>query len=198
MIEFLLNGRKVEYRGDEKLSLLDFLRNEAGITSAKDGCSGQGACGACLVELNGKPTLACVTLMKKVAGGKVVTLEGLPDELRRTLGNAFVEKGAVQCGFCTPGFLMRTKILLQDNPRPSRPANTGGAEIEPVPLHRLRQDRRGHRTRRQGAGRRKRRRWPTPTRASAAARKNTRPGKRRPAAGPLSPTCASRAWFTAP
>jgi selenium-dependent xanthine dehydrogenase len=120
MIRFLLNNQKVEYSGDEKLSLLDYLRNEAGITSAKDGCSGQGACGACLVELNGKPALACVTLMKKVAGGKVITLEGLPDGLRRILGNAFVEKGAVQCGFCTPGFLMRTKILLQENPRPDR------------------------------------------------------------------------------
>jgi aldehyde oxidoreductase len=120
MIEFLLNGLKVEYGGDEKLSLLGYLREEAGIFSAKDGCSGQGACGACLVELNGRPALACVTLMKKVAGGKVITLEGLPVELRRTLGNAFVEKGAVQCGFCSPGFLMRAKILLQDNPRPRR------------------------------------------------------------------------------
>jgi aldehyde oxidoreductase len=120
MSKFLLNGRKVEYTGDEKLSLLYYLREEAGIFSVKDGCSGQGACGACLVELNGKPALACVTLMKKVAGGKVITLEGLPEGLRRTLGNAFVEKGAVQCGFCSPGFLMRTKILLQDNPRPNR------------------------------------------------------------------------------
>ncbi len=102
------------------LSLLDFLRAEAGITSVKDGCSGQGACGACLVELNGRPALSCVTPMKKVAGGRVVTLEGLPDDLRRTLGRAFAEKGAVQCGFCTPGFLMRTKILLQENPRPDR------------------------------------------------------------------------------
>jgi aldehyde oxidoreductase len=120
MSKFILNDRKVEYSGDEKLSLLHYLREEAGIFSAKDGCSGQGACGACLVELNGKPALACVTLMKKVAGGTVITLEGLPDDLRRTLGNAFVEKGAVQCGFCSPGFLMRTKILLQDNPRPDR------------------------------------------------------------------------------
>jgi aldehyde oxidoreductase len=120
MSKFLLNGRKVEYTGDEKLSLLYYLREEVGIFSVKDGCSGQGACGACLVELNGKPALACVTLMKKVAGGKVITLEGLPEGLRRTLGNAFVEKGAVQCGFCSPGFLMRTKILLQDNPRPNR------------------------------------------------------------------------------
>ena len=120
MIEFVLNGQAAEYAGDEKRSLLDFLRGEAGITSAKDGCSGQGACGACLVELNGRPALACVTRMKKVAHGRVVTLEGLPDGLRRTLGQAFAEKGAVQCGFCTPGFLMRTKVLLQEKPRPSR------------------------------------------------------------------------------
>lgn len=120
MIRFELNGRPVEYSGDETRSLLDFLREEQGIISVKDGCSGQGACGACLVELNGRPTLSCVTRMRKVAGAKVVTLEGLPDGLRRTLGQAFVAKGAVQCGFCTPGFLMRTKILLQENPRPSR------------------------------------------------------------------------------
>ncbi|MCX6553986.1 MAG: selenium-dependent xanthine dehydrogenase [Candidatus Aminicenantes bacterium] len=120
MIEFELNGCKVSYPGDEKLSLLDYLRNEAGLFAAKDGCSGQGACGACLVELNGKPALACVTRMKKVAGGKVVTLEGLPDRLREILAQAFVEKGAIQCGFCTPGFLMRTKIFLQEHPNPDR------------------------------------------------------------------------------
>lgn len=120
MILFELNGSAVRYEGDEERSLLDFLRRDMGITSVKDGCSGQGACGACLVELNGKPALSCVTPMKKVAGGRVVTLEGLPENLRRLLGEAFVGKGAVQCGFCTPGFLMRTKILLQENPRPSR------------------------------------------------------------------------------
>jgi aldehyde oxidoreductase len=121
MIRFQLNGAPVDYSGDETLSLLDYLRGEAGLVAAKDGCSGQGACGACLVELNGRPALSCVTRMRKVAGGRVVTLEGLPEPLRRVLGDAFVEKGAVQCGFCSPGFLMRTKILLQENPRPSRP-----------------------------------------------------------------------------
>ncbi len=120
MILFELNGQRVEYSGDEGRPLLDFLREERGLVSPKDGCSGQGACGACLVELNGRPALACVTQMKKVAGGRILTLEGLPAELLRTLGRAFVDKGAVQCGFCTPGFLMRAKILLQDNPRPSR------------------------------------------------------------------------------
>ncbi len=121
MIQFQLNGDPLDYSGDENLSLLDFLRNEAGLVAAKDGCSGQGACGACMVELNGRPALACVTRMKKVAGGRVVTLEGLPGPLRRLLGDAFAAQGAVQCGFCSPGFLMRAKILLQENPRPSRP-----------------------------------------------------------------------------
>ncbi len=120
MILFELNGSAVRYPGDKNRSLLDFLRQDMGIISVKDGCSGQGACGACLVELNGRPALSCVTPMKKVAGGRVVTLEGLPEPLRKLLGDAFVGKGAVQCGFCTPGFLMRTKILLQENPRPSR------------------------------------------------------------------------------
>jgi xanthine dehydrogenase molybdenum-binding subunit len=120
MIRFQLNGQDVEYAGEASRSLLDFLRQDQGILSPKDGCSGQGACGACLVELNGRPALACVTLMKKVAGGRIVTLEGLPDALRQTLGRAFAEKGAVQCGFCTPGFLMRTKILLQQTPSPTR------------------------------------------------------------------------------
>ena len=199
MIEFELNGRRGRlFGGDEKLSLLDYLRGEAGIFSAKDGCSGQGACGACLVELNGRPALACVTPMKKVGGGRVVTLEGLPERLRRALGDAFVAKGAVQCGFCTPGFLMRTKILLQDNPRPSRPEIlaalklnlcrcTGYVKIVEA-IEQAAAD----------TGRGKGRRRPTRTGASAAARKNTRPGRPRPAAGPSSPTCASPAWSSAP
>lgn len=104
----------------QPVSLLSYLRNDRHLTAAKDGCSGQAACGACLVELNGKACLACSTPMSKVTDGDVVTLEGLPETLRRTLGMAFVNRGAVQCGFCTPGFLMRAKVLLQTNPNPTR------------------------------------------------------------------------------
>ena len=104
MIAFALNGRKAEFSGDGKTSLLTFLREEKGITSAKDGCSGQAACGACLVEVGGKAALACSTPMHKVAGKEVLTLEGLPESLLRTLGRAFVSKGAVQCGFLHSGF----------------------------------------------------------------------------------------------
>ena len=120
MIAFLLNGQKAQYSGDETTSLLTYLREERGITSVKDGCSGQAACGACLVELDGKPALACSTPMKRVAGKEVITIEGFPENVRRTLARAFVAKGAVQCGYCTPGILSRAKILLQNNPDPSR------------------------------------------------------------------------------
>ncbi|MGD8990331.1 MAG: selenium-dependent xanthine dehydrogenase [Desulfobacterales bacterium] len=120
MIRFALNGQETEFGGDDKTSLLSFLRDEKGITSVKDGCSGQAACGACLVELDGKPALACSTPLKRAAGKKVVTIEGFPENVRRTLGRAFVAKGAVQCGYCTPGILSRAKILLENNPDPSR------------------------------------------------------------------------------
>ncbi|AGF77870.1 selenium-dependent molybdenum hydroxylase 1 [Desulfocapsa sulfexigens DSM 10523] len=124
MIELTLNGEAVQYTGDEDVSLLSWLRSDLNLTAAKDGCSGQAACGACLVEVDEKAVLACATPMKNVAGKNVVTLEGLPESLLQTLGRAFVAKGAVQCGFCTPGFLTRTKILLQKNSNPSR------AEVE--------------------------------------------------------------------
>lgn len=119
-MEISINGKTTIFRGDPETSLLSYLREELRLTAAKDGCSGQGACGACLVEMNGKPTLACRTPMKKAEGAEIITLEGFPAELRETLGKAFVEKGAVQCGFCTPGFLARTRMLLEKNPDPTR------------------------------------------------------------------------------
>jgi selenium-dependent xanthine dehydrogenase len=120
MIQFTLNNEKKIFTGDPKLSLLTYLRETEGIVSVKDGCSGQAACGACLLEIDGKPALSCITPMKKIDGSQVVTIEGFPEDLRRNLGRAFVEKGAVQCGFCTPGFLSRAKILLETNPDPTR------------------------------------------------------------------------------
>jgi len=120
VIDLILNGKETGYAGDENVSLLSWLRNDQNLTAAKDGCSGQAACGACLVEVDGKAVLACATPMKKVAGKNVVTLEGVPESLLQTLGRAFVGSGAVQCGFCTPGFLTRTKILLSQNNNPTR------------------------------------------------------------------------------
>ncbi|MBK6965394.1 MAG: selenium-dependent xanthine dehydrogenase [Bacteroidales bacterium] len=120
MIQFRLNGENIRYEGNPETRLLHFLRLEKKITSIKDGCSCQGACGACMVEINGEAKLSCMTQVGKLENAEVNTLEGIPEEIRDVLANAFVEKGAVQCGFCTPGFLMRTKILLQKNPDPTR------------------------------------------------------------------------------
>lgn len=120
MIQFTLNSQSVCYDGETDVSLLSYLRNDRQLTAAKDGCSGQAACGACLVEVDGKACLACSTPMSKVEGKVVITLEGMPEQLKKTLGMAFVNRGAVQCGFCTPGFLMRAKVLLASNPDPTR------------------------------------------------------------------------------
>ncbi|SDB09350.1 selenium-dependent xanthine dehydrogenase [Desulfonatronum thiosulfatophilum] len=118
-MNFTLNNTPTTYDGDPERSVLTWLREDRRLTAAKDGCSGQAACGACLVEIDGKPVLACSTPMRKLAGKRVLTLEGFPEDLRRTLGRAFAEKGAVQCGFCTPGFLTRTKLLLEQNADPA-------------------------------------------------------------------------------
>ncbi|NOX32615.1 MAG: selenium-dependent xanthine dehydrogenase [Deltaproteobacteria bacterium] len=120
MIQFTLNGKPTNFRGDENLSLLKWLRQGQGILSPKDGCSGQGACGACLIEIDSNPALSCRTPMKKLNGSNIITIEGFDPELKDTLAKAFVKKGAVQCGFCTPGFLSRTKILLEKNSCPGR------------------------------------------------------------------------------
>lgn len=119
MIRFILNDSPVEFNGDNNKSLLTYLRNDQHITSVKDGCNRQSACGACLVEIDGKAKLSCVTKMSSLEGSKVYTLEGIPENIRDLIAKAFVEKGAVQCGFCTPGFIMRTKLLLQENPNPT-------------------------------------------------------------------------------
>ncbi len=120
MIKFTLNNQKIEYTGDGDLSLLHYLREMAGITSVKDGCSGQAACGACMVEIDGKARLSCTRKMKFLAGAKVISMEGIPAGVRDVIASAYVEKGAVQCGFCTPGLIMRTKVLFAENPSPGR------------------------------------------------------------------------------
>jgi len=119
MIRFYLNDKLIEYTDDTDKTLLNYLRNDQHITSVKDGCNGQSACGACLVEIDGKAKLSCVTKIASLNGSKIYTLEGIPENIRDLIAKAFVEKGAVQCGFCTPGFIMRTKLLLQENPNPT-------------------------------------------------------------------------------
>ncbi len=119
MITFTLNGQKVTYDGDPNRTLLKFLRDDLHLTATKDGCNGQAFCGACTVEINGKAKLACVTKMKSLDGATIYTLEGLPEYVRDIIAKSFVNEGAVQCGFCTPGFIMRVKLLLEKNPNPT-------------------------------------------------------------------------------
>lgn len=119
-MEFSLNGEKKSYNGDPGLSLLTYLRVLEGITSVKDGCSGQGACGCCMVQLDGKAVLSCTLSMSRVEGHSIITTEGLAKQVQDAFADAFVAKGGVQCGFCTPGIVMNAKALIDRNPDPTR------------------------------------------------------------------------------
>ena len=110
-IDFRLNGREVSVRADHP-HLLSALREELDITSAKDGCAPSGQCGCCTVLVNGRAFVACVLALNKVAGKDVVTLEGFDPLERDRLASAFAATGALQCGFCTPGILVRAKALI--------------------------------------------------------------------------------------
>ena len=96
---------------EDGISLLDALREELGCRSVKDGCSPQGQCGCCTVWVDGAPRVACVTPVRRIAGRAVTTLEGAPEELRDRWAAAFVQHGASQCGFCTPGIVLRLAAL---------------------------------------------------------------------------------------
>ncbi len=120
MLKFKINGQTIHYQGNQDKSLLSYLRNDLQITSAKDGCSGQGTCGACMVNINGKAKLACLTKLSKLKDADIITLEGLETKRAETIAGAFVEKGAVQCGFCTPGIIMSANVLINNNAEPSK------------------------------------------------------------------------------
>ncbi len=114
MSEFILNGETVTARDDHP-HLLAALREELDVTSPKDGCSPTGQCGCCTVLVDGKARVSCQTSMEKVAGSEVVTLEGLDQAEVDRMADAFAACGALQCGFCTPGIVMRTKALIDKN-----------------------------------------------------------------------------------
>lgn len=117
---FELNGAPVTVEVSSSTTLLEVLREHLGLTGTKEGC-GRGECGACTVLLNGKPVNSCLILMDQVEGQKVTTIEGLArDGKPHPLQQAFVEVGAVQCGFCTPGMILSAYALLAENPNPSR------------------------------------------------------------------------------
>ncbi|HEX6391894.1 MAG TPA: 2Fe-2S iron-sulfur cluster-binding protein, partial [Acidimicrobiales bacterium] len=113
----------------EGASLLDALREELRVPSVKDGCSPQGQCGCCTVLVDGRPRVACVTAVRRVAGRQVVTAEGLDSEVRHRLVTAFTRHGASQCGFCTPGILCRLAGL--------DPATSSPGEVETALLAHL-------------------------------------------------------------
>ncbi len=117
MTAFVLNGAPVEVP-DDRAHLLGALREDLGIISTKDGCAPSGQCGCCTVLLDGKAVVACQVSLEKVAGREVVTLEGIAE--RERYADAFAAAGALQCGFCTPGILVRTKALLDKDPELTR------------------------------------------------------------------------------
>ncbi len=119
-IELKINGVKRQILVAHNELLLNVLRDRFGLTGAKYGC-GIGECGACTVLVDGRPTLACLSLAIGLDGSDIVTIEGIgqPDGQLHPIQKSFLEHGAVQCGFCTPGMIVMAKALLDDNPNPS-------------------------------------------------------------------------------
>jgi len=119
-ITLKVNGVKRELLVSPNELLLNVLRDRLGLTGAKYGC-GIGECGSCTVILDGEPVLSCLTLAIGVDGSDIVTAEGLlqPDGSLHPVQESFLEHGAVQCGFCTPGMILMGKALLDENPKPT-------------------------------------------------------------------------------
>lgn len=119
-LRFRLNGRPVTVDVPPGRRLLDLLRKDLGLTGTKEGC-GEGECGACTVVVDGRPRLSCLTAAIQVDGKEVLTVEGLAARGKlHPIQKALVETAGVQCGFCTPGFVMISYALLSQNPRPTR------------------------------------------------------------------------------
>ena len=119
MIRFTLNGASVEVQDGESRTLLEFLRNVRCMKGTKEAC-GTGHCGACSVLVDGRLTRSCVTLLRRVDGKTVETIENAPnDAMLPIIQRSFLDVGAVQCGFCTPGMVMAAKALLLHNPAPA-------------------------------------------------------------------------------
>jgi len=121
IIELSVNGERHEIAVKPRNTLVEVLREKIGLTGTKEGCE-QGACGVCTVLLDGRPVLGCLTLAVECDGRSVRTVEGLAqgDQLS-PIQQAFLDQGAVQCGYCTAGMLMSATALLERNPKPSVP-----------------------------------------------------------------------------
>ncbi|ADQ15519.1 (2Fe-2S)-binding protein [Halanaerobium hydrogeniformans] len=118
-IKFKVNGEEREIAVTPYHRLLDLLREDLGLTGVKEGC-GKGECGACSVIMNGRLIPSCLVPAPQADGAEIITIEGLvKDDQLHPLQEAFIETGAVQCGFCIPGMIMAGKNLLDKNPRPN-------------------------------------------------------------------------------
>jgi len=119
-VKFMVNGRSYEVPIEPHMTLVEVLRDKLDITGTKISC-GAGECGACTVLIDGKPTLSCLTLAMTAREKNILTIEGLAKGNNlHPIQKAFIEHGAIQCGFCTPGMILATKALLDENPNPTR------------------------------------------------------------------------------
>ncbi len=119
ILELTVNRKKIKTNVDPTKRLIDFLRDDLNLTGVKEGCS-EGECGACTVILDGNAVTSCTILAGQVNKSEIITIEGLEEngELDK-LQKSFVENGAIQCGFCTPGMILSCKALLDKNPNPT-------------------------------------------------------------------------------
>jgi carbon-monoxide dehydrogenase small subunit len=118
-IKLRVNGQEREITVEPRQTLLDVLRNDLGLTGTKEGC-GNGNCGTCTVLLDGKPISSCLVFAVEAEEQDIITIEGLSQAGKiHPLQQAFVEEGAIQCGFCTPGMILTAKAFLDSNPHPT-------------------------------------------------------------------------------
>ena len=119
IIELLVNGEPVEVAVEPRETLVEVLRDHMGLTGTKEGC-GTGECGSCTVLVEGRPILSCLTPAVECHKQNIVTIEGIGEENRLSpVQQAFVDCGAIQCGFCTPGMVLSSEVLLKENPKRS-------------------------------------------------------------------------------
>jgi aerobic-type carbon monoxide dehydrogenase small subunit (CoxS/CutS family) len=120
ILNFILNNEPIRIEIEPHLTLLQLLRDRLELTGTKEGC-GMGECGACTVLLEGKTINSCIFPALEVEGKRVTTIEGIADAKGglHPIQKAFIEQGAIQCGFCTPGMVLSAKALLDENPRPN-------------------------------------------------------------------------------
>jgi len=118
IIELTINGKKRKVETTISTRLLDLIRDDLHLTGTKEGC-GKGECGACTVIMNGELIASCLVLAPQADGAVITTIEGVGDDkCLDSVQEAFIETGAVQCGFCTPGMILAAKKLLEENPHP--------------------------------------------------------------------------------